>query len=57
MQDWYAAEAAKNEENGQNGQLKNVQRAKFQKREEGADFNTMLERTNKHEECDFIDFS
>ena len=23
-QDWYAAEAAKNEENGQNGQLKNV---------------------------------
>ena len=25
MQDWYAAEAAKNEENGQNGQLKNVQ--------------------------------
>ncbi|CAK9033800.1 unnamed protein product [Durusdinium trenchii] len=27
MQDWYAAEAAKNEENGQNGQLKNVSRA------------------------------
>ncbi|CAJ1336315.1 unnamed protein product [Effrenium voratum] len=27
VQDWYAAEAAKNEENGQNGQLKNVSRA------------------------------
>jgi len=27
VQDWYAAEAAKNEENGQNGQLKNVSHA------------------------------
>jgi len=37
MQDWYAAEAAKNEENGQNGQLKNVPRAKFERVRKGCD--------------------